>query len=364
LSYVPKKIDVLEKLLRYKIINDINNNILFKYSFGYIDDIDFKNIKQNMDNYDIPYKKNNNKVIELLSITKKIFNNQCYYTNDIYDELQETPNDWSDSFITNNKIKNIIDMNDIYNINDDDIKDKLKLLYDYLINNNYKFHEYNNIFYTATPQDSLKSLLILVKFYLDIIKDDYDQSPSECIILKLIVFHYECIIKYINIIRVLMADAKLWFINDVNNLLGIFLHYMDIIQYSFLENPSRSYLTNNNNICSIKHLLIQLESDDDESDDDDDDDEPPEPTRHMDERHCERLFNARRNNDLFDHILRQKKMNKFFYRGLLIMEYMGDFYRIIYKEYKRIDINERNNIINKIVDILQREKLNMYFSRQ
>ncbi len=46
------------------------------------------------------------------------------------------------------------------------------------------------------------------------------------------------------------------------------------------------------------------------------------------------------------------------------MTHDDPIYAIIYKEYKRIDINERNRVINKIVDILQREKLNMYFSRQ
>jgi hypothetical protein len=59
-------------------MSDLKNNIMFKYTFGY-QEHQFKQIRRNMWNYDIPYKKNNNKVIELLTITKKIFNNQYIY---------------------------------------------------------------------------------------------------------------------------------------------------------------------------------------------------------------------------------------------------------------------------------------------
>jgi len=106
------------------------------------------------------------------------------------------------------------------------------------------------------------------------------------------------------------------------------------------------------------------EESDDESTDESDDDEPPEPARHVDERHNERLLNARFNNDLFDHILTQKKINKFYYRGLLIMEDMGDFYRIIYKNSKRVSDKERFNIINKVFDILHENNLKIYFDRK
>jgi hypothetical protein len=257
---IPIKNDIkfnkkIGRQFRKNLLNKTKNNIMFKYSFGYIND-DFKNIKKNMYNYDLPYKKNDNKIIELLSITKKILINQCcYYLSDIYDELQGNISEWSDEYIRKNQFKNIIDMNDIYNISDDNIKDKLKLLHNYIIINNYEHFQYDNIFYTATPQDSFKSLILLVNFYLDIIKYDYDESPHECIILSLIVFHYNCIFNYINILRVLMDGSTLF--DDENNLLAIFSRYMDIIQNSFLENPTRSYYSNknNNNICSIKNLL-------------------------------------------------------------------------------------------------------------
>jgi len=343
--------------LRRKIINDTQNNIMFKYSFKYTAN-DFKNIKENMYNFDIPYKKNNNKVIELLSITTKILKNQIYYgTSDIYEDLQEKVSALSDDFIRKNKFKNVVDMNDIYDIKDDDIKDKLKSLKDYINKNNYKQSQYNNIFYTATPQDSFKSLLLLIKFYLDIIKDDYDESPQDCVILTLIVFHYECLIDYINILRVLMNGSKIHNEEDENNLLGTFSRYMDIIQNSFLENPTRSYLVNNYNICSVNNLLKQLESDDES----DDEEEPIKQVKPL----TEGQIRIRNDLNLFRHIDNLKLYNnRFLYRGLLIMENMGSFYRIIYKSSHRVPDNERVEIINKIIDTLHENNLKMYFDRK
>ena len=251
-------------------------------------------------------------------------------------------------------------MNDIYKIDDDDIKDKLKLLQDYINKNNYKQSQYNNIFYTATPQDSFKSLLLLVKFYLDIIKDDYDESPHECIILTLIVFHYECISNYINILRVLMSTSKIHNVEDENNLLATFSNYMDIIQNSFLEKPTRSYLVNNYNICSVNNLLKQLESDN-ESDDESDDEEIIRPLKPLTEGQLRIINDA----NLFRHIEGLKLFNsRFMYRGLLIMENTGPFYRIIYKSSRRVSDNERFELINKIIETLQENNLKMYFDRK
>jgi hypothetical protein len=327
--------------LRRKIMSDLKNNIMFKYTFGY-QEHQFKQIRHNMWNYDIPYKKNNNKVIELLTITKKIFNNQYIYGyTDIYDELEETPADWSDDFINKNKINNKVDMLDINKINDEYALYKLDELTKYIESNNINFNEYNNLFYTSTPQDAFKSLLFLVNFYLEVILEEFDED--ECVILTLIDFHYNCLIKYINIMRVLVFGSNVVNDNDENNILGTFDEFNQIIQNSFLYSKWRCYDLNEYNICSINDLKNHLTAN--------------------------KLYED--NKYLFGHIdnlniitNKNKMTTKFMYKGCHIMTHDDPLYTIIYKEYKRITINERNELINKIVDILQRQKLNIYFSRQ
>jgi hypothetical protein len=186
------------KKLREKIINDRNLKNIFTYWFEY-DYHDFTNIKRNMRDFDLCYKHDENKVIELLNITKKVLKNQYY--NDYHDEITETPSDYGDNFIRCNKLNNIFSSFDREDVDDSNEKDKLKNFYKYIEREQLQKPIPDNIFYSNGPQDSFINLFNLVQYYLDKIKYDYDETVSECIILSLIYFHYDLIHDYIHILK-------------------------------------------------------------------------------------------------------------------------------------------------------------------
>jgi hypothetical protein len=195
------KIDKIQHInLRKKIINN-DNLYTFLCCFFDINDSLYKGIKYNMWNYDISYKndKRSNNIMTLLNMTRATLMNQFFRgISPVNEYLKDNINDIDDvlynrgSYNRTNFIKNHFDI--VYFM-DEYKEEKIKGLIKYGIGKGFNFgfiKSYNSF---TCVNDIIERLLVTLSYYLDVIKEEYDEGPNECVILELINFLYHAFLE-------------------------------------------------------------------------------------------------------------------------------------------------------------------------
>jgi hypothetical protein len=253
--------------------------------------------------------------------------------------------------------KKCLSMFDIY-----EIKKMLKGL----LNHDFMYNQNSIIKVTTIRQCEdvhiLKTTYKLIERPTFINSVSNDKSTTEMIYIVTTLFKsVKSKLQVKDIIRILRAikddlEAK----ENSNNIYYYFINtfYHDL--YSDLTDDEKRTVQGDDDEFNeyIEHIN-QLELQEDEESDSEDEYVP------IDKPLTEGQIRIRNDLNLFRHIRGLKQYNaRFLYRGVLLMENTGPYYRIIYKSSRRVPDNERFNIINQIIEILRENNLNMYFDRK
>jgi len=304
-------INLRRKIKINDILNVLNDSIAPLHNDIYI------KIHHNLRNFDIPYKKYDNKILNLLSISHAILYNQMERGNAKPSLLL-----WPNNYYYDGPVRDIhiYNMNND-NINDEDAEEKINMYHNFLNSYNICFRDYNNKsgMYTGI-YDIIDRLITLIYVYLEDIINDYDQSPNECVILNMISFYNEHLF---NIVDFFIQKQLI----ENNNIKDI--HIMnDQHQYIF-------------NLMVFNDLEGGL----------------------MPEYYFNRLIKD--NIPEIKIIRRPRHSTQYIYKGCLLMTRLPDFYAIRYKEYKRINLRIRDVYINKIINLIHEKNAGrIFFDRQ
>lgn len=274
-------------------------------------------IYHHLDDFDITYKEYDNSILNLLSISRAILSNQMEHGNPKPSILLDHNNYYYDRPLRNIHIYNYNDDN----INDEDSEEKINDYHDFLTRYNICFRDYNNKIgmYTGI-YDIIARLTTLIYTYLDDIKFNYDQDPTECVILNMISFYNDHLFKLVEF----FTQKQLI---ENNNIVDIFImnaqhqYIFDLMAFNDLEGdiiPEYYF----NRLIKVHIPEIKI-------------------------------------------IRRPRAPTQYIYKGCILMQHMRSFYSIRYKDHIRINNRVRDIKINKIVDLIHANNAGrIFFDRQ